>query len=108
MVIIGPNKVLVFIEIPKPPGDGGDLMQIYIRSGFLQLVGLLEMLGGIGLLFRKFVPIALTVIIAIMFNATIFHLLHDPSGTGPAALCLLLSIVLVYAHKERLVKFLSI
>ncbi|MEM6380860.1 MAG: DoxX family protein [Bacteroidota bacterium] len=107
MVIIGLNKFLVFTEIPNPPGDGGDLMQIYIKSGFLKLVGFLEILGGVGLLLRKFVPIALTIITAIMFNATVFHLLHDPMGIGPAAFCLLLCLVLVYAYKERLAKFLS-
>ena len=107
MVIIGLNKFLVFIEIPNPAGAGGALMQIYIASGFLKLVGVLEIIGGIGLLINKFVPIALTLITAIMFNATIFHALHDLSGIGPAATCLLLSIGLVYAYQERFSRFLS-
>ncbi|MEM6630806.1 MAG: DoxX family membrane protein [Bacteroidota bacterium] len=101
MVIIGLNKFLVFIEIPNPAGDGGELMQIYIRSGFLKLIGVLEMLGGIALLANKFVPLALTIITAIMFNATVFHALHDPKGIGAAILCLLMSLGLVYANKER-------
>jgi len=107
MVTIGLNKFLVFTEIPSPSGDGGLLMEIYITSGFLKLVGVLEILGGIGLILNKFLPIALTIITAIMFNATIFHILHDPQGVGPAAFCLLLSSVLVYANKERFSNFLS-
>ena len=101
MLIIGLNKFLVFIEIPSPAGDGGQLMQIYITSGFLKLVGVLEMLAGIALLVNKFVPLALTFITAIMFNAAVFHALHDPAGIGPAVFCLLLSVALVYVHKER-------
>ena len=101
MVIIGLNKFLVYIEIPNPPGDGGELMHIYIHSGFLKFIGVLEMLGGLALLANKFVPLALTLITAIMFNASLFHGLHDPAGIGAAALCLLLSLVLVYAHRER-------
>ena len=101
MLVLGLNKFLVFIEIPAPPGDGGELMQIYITSGFLKLIGILAMLGGIALLTNKFVPLALTFITAIMFNAFIFHALHDPAGIGGAAVCLILSLVLVYAHKER-------
>lgn len=106
MLIIGLNKFLVFIEIPNPPGDGGELMQIYITSGFLKCIGVLEMLGGIALLVNKFVPLALTIITAIMFNATVFHILHDLSGIGGAAVCLFLSLVLVYANREDFSKLL--
>lgn len=100
MLIIGLNKFLVFTPIPSPSGDGGVLMQIYITSGFLKLIGLLEMLAGLALLFNRFVPLALIFITAIMFNATVFHALHDLSGIGPAAFCLLLSLVLVYVNRE--------
>ena len=100
MVIIGLNKFLVFIDIPNPPGDGGELMHIYITSGFLKLIGILEMLGGIALLIKRFVPLALTFITAIMFNATLFHALHDLQGIVPAAFCLFSSIILVYANKD--------
>ncbi|MEM9329666.1 MAG: DoxX family membrane protein [Bacteroidota bacterium] len=108
MVIIGLNKFLVYIEIPGPPGDGGELMRIYITSGFLKLVGVLECLGGAALLLNKLVPTALTFISAIMFNAAVFHVLHDAAGVGPAALCLLFSLLLIYAHKERFSEFLKI
>ncbi len=107
MLIIGINKFLVFIEIPNPPGDGGELMQIYVKSGFLQLIGVLEAVGGIALLVNRLVPMPLTFITAIMFNATIFHGLHDLAGIGAAALCLTISLVLVYVHKDRFGSLLS-
>ena len=100
MVALGLNKFLGFIEIPSPPGDGGELMRIYITSGFLKFIGVLEFLGGIALLTRTFVPLALTFITAIMFNAAIFHVLHDPSGIGGAAIALGLSLALVYLNKS--------
>ena len=101
MVTLGLNKFLVFIEIPSPPGDGGELMRIYITSGFLKLIGVLELLGGIALLIQSFVPLALTVLTAIMFNAAIFHMLHDLRGIGGAAVALLLCLTLIYGHKDR-------
>ena len=107
MVIIGLNKFLVFIEIPNPPGDGGELMSIYISSGFLKMIGVLECLGGGALLINKFVPLALTFITAIMFNATLFHALHDPAGIGAAVLCLGLSLALVFANRKRFSDLLS-
>lgn len=105
MVIIGLNKFLVYIEIPNPPGDGGNLMQIYIKSGFLKLVGVLEMMGGAALLTNKFVPVGLTLITAIMFNATVFHALHDMAGIGPAVICLLLGLILIYGNKDRFERY---
>jgi len=107
MLIIGINKFLVFIEIPNPPGDGGELMQIYIKSGFLRLIGVLEAVGGIALLANRFVPLALTFITAIMFNATVFHSLHDLAGIGAAAFCLSSSLVLVYVHRDRFASLLN-
>ena len=76
-------------------------MKIYISSGFLKLVGVLEMAGGAALLLNRFVSLSVTVIAAIMFNATVFHVLHDPAGVVPAALCLSLSLALVFAHKTQ-------
>ena len=107
MLIIGLNKFLLFIEIPNPPGAGGELMQVYISSGFLKLIGVLQMVSGAALLANKFVPLALTLITAIMFNATVFHILHDPIGVGGAALCLLLSLALIYDYRQRFSTLLS-
>ena len=101
MVALGFNKFFGFIEIPFPPGDGGDLMRIYISSGFLRFIGILEIIGGAALLVNKFVPLSLTFITAIMFNAAIFHALHDPAGIGGAAVALSLCLALVYANRER-------
>ena len=107
MVVIGLNKFLAFIEIPHPAGAGGELMDIYLDSGFLKMVGVFQMLGGTALLLNRFVPLGLTLLTAVMFNATVFHLLHDPAGIGGAAVSLLLCTVLVYAHKERFKSLLS-
>ncbi len=98
---IGLNKFLVFTEIPNPPGDGGTLMQIYINSGFLKLIGVLELLAGLALATNKFAPLALVFITAIMFNATVFHAIHDPAGIGPAAVSLVISLLFIYLNKER-------
>ncbi len=108
MITLGLNKFLVFIEIPSPPGDGGVLMSIYMSSGFLKLVGFLEVVGGMALVSNKFLVVGLTLITAIMFNATAFHAFHDPAGIGPAAMSLLLSLVLIFTNKDHTKRLLGV
>ncbi len=106
-LVFGLNKFLNFLAFPEIPGDGGTLMGIYFTSGFLKIIGVLEILGGIALLANKFVPLALIIMTAIMFNALLFHALHDPANIAGAVLGYVLSLALVYAHKERFQSLLS-
>jgi len=106
-LIFGLNKFLGFLPMPEIPGDGGTLMGIYSTSGFMTVIGVLEILGGLALLFNKFVPLALTFLVAIMFNAFLFHALHDMAGIGGAVLGMVLGLLLVYANKDRFSDLLS-
>ena len=101
MLLFGIDKFFQFLNVPPIPGDGGILMEIYTRSGFLTILGVLETLAGIALLVNRFVPIALIVTIAILFNATLIHLMYDPQNVIAALLGMIIGIVLVFSDKER-------
>jgi uncharacterized membrane protein YphA (DoxX/SURF4 family) len=101
MLFFGLNKFLNFMEFPPIPGDGGTLMGIYISSGFMKLIGVLEIVCAILLLVNKYVPLALVILAAILFNALMFHLMHDPGTAMGAALGCILSIILVWGNKHR-------
>lgn len=107
MVVFGLNKFLDFMPPLDISGDGGTLIGIYFTSGFMKIIGTIEVVFGAALLFGKYVPLALTFLIAILFNATIFHLLHDLPNIGPAIGALLMGLFLVYAHKVRFISLLS-
>jgi len=106
-LVFGLNKFIGFLPMPAIEGDGGTLMQIYGTSGFMTIIGILEILGGLALISGKFVPLALTILTAIMFNAFLFHALHDMGGIGGAVLGMILSLVLVYAYRDRFKSLLS-
>jgi len=106
-LVFGVNKFANFLPIPEIAGEGGTLFGIYLSSGFLKLIGILEALGGLALIFGKFVPMALVFLVAIMFNAVVFHILHDPAGIGGAIVGLALGVILVFAHKSRFLSILS-
>ena len=106
-LFFGINKFAGFLEFPPIPGDGGTLMGIYATSGFMKIIGILEILGGLMLIVGKYVPLALTLMIAIMFNAAVFHGLHEPATIAGSLIGLLLGLILVYAYKDRFSSLLS-
>lgn len=106
-LIFGLNKFLNFMPFPPLPEVAQNLMDIYAQSGFMKIIGVLEILGGLALIVNKFVPLALTLLVAIMFNAFIFHALHDIANIGGAVVGLLLSLILVFVNKQRFKDLLS-
>ena len=106
-LLFGLNKFMMFMEFPPIPGPGGELMGIYAASGFFKIIGALEVVGGLLLIIGKYVPLAVTFMLAIMFNAAIFHALHDMGGIMGALIGMVLGLVLVYAYKDRFSSLLS-
>ena len=72
-LVFGINKFANFMPFPPAGADWESLMGVFGSSGFLKIIGVLEILGGLAMILNKYVPLALTVLIAIMFNAVIFH-----------------------------------
>ncbi|MDY8134623.1 DoxX family protein [Aquimarina sp. 2201CG5-10] len=100
-LFFGLNSFIGFMEFPPIPGDGGTLLGIYATSGFFKLIAVLEIVGGIALLIGKFIPASLIILIAIMFNAAVFHVLHDMAGIGGSLVGLILGLILVYGYKDK-------
>lgn len=108
MLIFGLNKFMGFMPMPPLPEDAATLMGIYGKTGFMSMIGGLEAIFGLALLAGKYIPLALTVLIAILFNAAAFHAFNgDMGGIGGAALGLIMALLLVYAHRDRFDSLLS-
>ncbi|MFK8057330.1 MAG: DoxX family membrane protein [Saprospiraceae bacterium] len=107
LVVFGLNKFLHFIPTLPLEGTAGELMNLYVTSGFMKIIGGLEVIGGISLIVNKFAPLSLTFMTAIMFNAVVFHLLHDLAGLGPAVFGLSIALVNVYFYRSRFTNLLS-
>ena len=107
VLLFGINKFAHFMPFPPVPGDGGVLLGIYVTSGFIKIIGAIEIVAGLALLGGKFIPVSLTLIIGVMLNAVLFHLLHEPATSAGAFIGLVLSIVLVYGYKDKFGAFLK-
>lgn len=101
ILLFGINKFAHFMPFPPVPEPGGTVMTIYFTSGFLYIVGALEVLAGLMLLVGKYIPISLTILIAIMFNAVLFHVLYDPGTILGSVIGLVLALVLVFGYKDK-------
>ena len=108
MVVFGLSKFIHFMPMEPPAGDMGVLMGLFMKSPFLKIIGMIEVLGGVALLTNKYVPLALTFLIAVLLNASMFHIFYDePANMIGAFVLMLIAITLVYAHKDRFKSLLS-
>src|SRR5260370_30623366 len=72
-VIFGSNFFLNFIPMPPPPpGLAGDYFKVFAASGYMYVVGAMQLLSGFLLLIGRFLPLALTILLAIIFNICTF------------------------------------
>jgi hypothetical protein len=56
-VVFGSNFFLNFIPMPPPPpGLAGDYFKVFAASGYMYVVGALQLLSGLLLLIGRFVP----------------------------------------------------
>jgi uncharacterized membrane protein YphA (DoxX/SURF4 family) len=101
-VVFGANFFLHFIpQPPPPPGLAGDYVKVFAASGYMYVVGALQLLSGLLLLIGRFVPLALTVLAAMIFNILVFHILMAPEGLPIAIVVAVLDVFLIWSYRDR-------
>jgi uncharacterized membrane protein YphA (DoxX/SURF4 family) len=97
LVIFGLNKFIHFIPAPELPENAADFIDSLASTGYvLQVVGVIEILIGLLLLFNKWVAFALVVLVPISVNILLFHLFLDIPGISGALLVTVLNGILMY------------
>lgn len=81
----------VFPAPPPPPGLPGTVSHALFASHWMQFVGFVQFLIGISFLSNRFVPVALIMLAAFLYNSFAFHL-----GTSPALLWLPLLVTVLW------------
>jgi putative oxidoreductase len=99
-VVFGSNAFLHFIPMPPPPQNlAGDYVRVFISSGYVYVIGGLQVLSGLLLLIGRFVPLGLIILGAIIFNILVFHGLMAPEGFPIALVVTALEIFLVWQYR---------
>jgi putative oxidoreductase len=106
--VFGANFFLHFIpQPPPPPGLAGDYFKVFAASGYMYVVGALQLLSGLLLLIGRFVPLALTILAGMIFNILVFHVLMAPEGLPIAIVVAVLDLFLIWSYRDRFAGILS-
>ena len=87
------------MPMTPPPGDAGAMMGLMVAHKWLMFYGLVELVSGLLLLSGRFVPLALTLLAAMLTNITLFNATLSPSALPVALVLGALEIFLVYAYR---------
>jgi len=100
-VVFGSNAFLHFIPMPPIPQTlAGDYMRVFSASGYISVIGAMQIVGGLLLLIGRFVPLGLTILAAIIFNILVFHALMAPEGFPPALVVTALEVFLLWRYRD--------
>ncbi|OAB80288.1 DoxX family membrane protein [Cochleicola gelatinilyticus] len=99
LLVFGLNKFIHFMPMPELPADASQFMSSLVATGYiLPIVGALEVVIGLLLIFNKWVPFALLLLVPISINILLFHLFLDLSDIAGALLIAIINVVLIYKH----------
>jgi putative oxidoreductase len=102
-VFFGSNAFLHFLPMPPlPPGVTGEYLHAFFASGYVNVIGGFQVIGGLFLLIGRFVPLGLTILGAIIVNIWAFHLLMAPEVAGlvPAIVVTILELFLIWRYRD--------
>ena len=96
--VFGSNAFLHFIPMPPMSGHAGEFIGSMFATGYLQVIGSLEVLGGLLLVIGRFVPLGLTLLGPIVVNIVLYHLFMDRNGMPMALIVAAFSLFLLWQY----------
>jgi putative oxidoreductase len=89
----GLNGFLHFIPMPPPTGIAGQFFGSLFVSRLYVVIFALQIVPAVLLLVNRYVPLALTILAAIIFNILSFHIFMAPAGLPLAIFVAVLWVV---------------
>jgi putative oxidoreductase len=99
LILFGFNKFLGFMPLFEMPPAAANFMESIQNTGYVfYVVALLEIVIGLLLLIKKWVPFALILLAPISFNILLFHMFLDISDIWVAIIIVVINILLIYKY----------
>ena len=100
-VVFGSNAFFHFLPTPPlPEGVAGLYLKAFVESGYVYVIGGVQLIAGLLLLIGRFVPLALTLLAGMIFNILVFHALMAPEGFGPGIVVTVLELFLLWRYRS--------
>lgn len=100
--------ILTFGSGPPPmPGLAGEFQKIIFDSHFVLFIDSIQLVTGVALLLNRYVPLALVVSAAFLYNILAFHITMYPAGIVPGLILSVCWVVLASSMRERLAPLLG-
>ena len=99
--VFGSNAFLHFIPMPPMQGQAGAFIGALINSGYIYVIALLQVAGGLLLLLGRFIPLGLTLLGPVIVNIMLYHIFLDPSGLSMACVISVLALFLLWVYRDR-------
>jgi hypothetical protein len=81
---------------PMPPGPMKDFVTVLAVTHYAMVVGFFQLVPGILLLINRYVPLALTVLAAMLVNILTTHILVAHSGLFPVPIVVVILWIIVF------------
>jgi putative oxidoreductase len=98
----GLNGFFSFIHMPPPTGVAAQFFGALFVSKFYVVIFALQILGGVLLLANQYVPLALTILGAVIFNILCIHIFMAPEGLPLAAVVTVLWFLTAWSVRSAL------
>jgi uncharacterized membrane protein YphA (DoxX/SURF4 family) len=102
-LVFGLNGFLHFMgPMPEMQGQAGAFITALASSGYIYVIALLQVLGGLCLLLgARFVPLGLTLLGPVIVNIVLFHVFLEPSGLAMSLAISALALFLLWIYRFK-------
>jgi hypothetical protein len=103
-VVFGANILHPFMPMQMPPAGSppAQLMGVLVPSGWMHLIGVFQLLGGLLVLIGGTAPLGLCFLAPVLVNILTFHLLLTGGvGIAPGLVATVLELILIYAYRAN-------
>ncbi len=89
------------MEPPPAPEAAWGYWKELTASNTMYLVGIVEAVAGLTLLFNKYAALMMVILMSVSINAVLYHLAFDPAGIMMGSIFLILNIVMIFSYKDK-------
>jgi putative oxidoreductase len=108
-IVLGANHFVHFI--PQPPLESDTskaFLGVLMSTGYMNVVKILEILGGAMILSGRLAPLGLLILGPILVNIFLYDALMDPKGLPVVIVLMGLAVLIGYRHKDYFAPFFQV